>query len=62
MSALTHGPSLDGNDPISRHVSMLYYLLGMPSGHWCSWDDYSNIGVSSDAKPCTLGGDCMWES
>ena len=44
ISALTHRPSLDGNDALPRHIFKVYYLLGTPSGCEYSRDDYSHIG------------------
>ena len=61
IGALTHGPNLHGNDPLPKHVSTVYYLLGSPSGLWCIQDYYSHMGGSSDAKPWTSGDDCIWE-
>ena len=50
VGTLTHGPCLDGNDQLPRHISRVYYFVGMSCGRWCSRDDYSHIGESSDAK------------
>ena len=62
VGALTHGPGLDGNDPLPKHISRGYYFLGTSSGRWCSRDGSSHMGGSKDAKSWTLGGDCLWDS
>ena len=51
VGALTHKPSLDGNDPLLRHISRVYCCIGTSCGRWCSQDDYSHMVGSSDAKP-----------
>ena len=61
VGALSHGSDLDGNDLLPRHVSSVYYLLGTFYEWWCSQNDYSYIGGSSDAKPWYLGGNYIWE-
>ena len=32
VGALTHGPGLDGNDPLPRRISRVYYLIGTSCG------------------------------
>ena len=61
VGALSYGSGLDGNDPLPRHISRVYYFVGTSCGRWCSRDDYSHMGGSSDAKPWTLGGECLWD-
>ena len=61
VGALTHWPGLDGNDPLPRHISRVYFFVGTSCGRWCSRDDYSHMVGNSDAKPWTLGGACLWD-
>ena len=49
VSALSHGPGLDGNDPLPRHVHREYYIRnGRPS--LVLGDDHSLMGGSDDMK------------
>ena len=38
VGALSHGPGLDGNDPLPRHVSrvIIIFIVGMADLVWCS--------------------------
>ena len=59
IGALTHGPSLDGNDLLLRHVSRVYYdrndraslVLG---------DDHSHMGRSDDIKLGVVIKEILW--
>ena len=50
IGALSHGPGMDGNDPLPRHISrgVLYLGNGRPS--LVLGDDHSHMGGSDDMK------------
>ena len=49
VSALSHGSGLEGNDPLPRHTSRVYYIRnGRPS--LVRVDDHSHMGGSHDIK------------
>ena len=59
VGALTHGPSLDGNDPLARHVSTIHYdrngrpILVLRNNH-------PHIGGNDDMKPGVLIEEIVW--
>ena len=52
VGALSHGPGMDGNDPLSRHISRVIIIFifrnGRPS--LVLGDDHSLMGGSDDMK------------
>ena len=49
VGALSHGSSLEGNDPLPRHTSRVYYIWnGRPS--LVLGDDHSHMGGNDDMK------------
>ena len=49
VGALSHGSGLEGNDPLLKHTSRVYYVRnGRPS--LMLGDDHSHIGGSDDMK------------
>ena len=38
VGALSHGPGMDGNDPLPRHIArvIIIFILGMADLVWCS--------------------------
>ena len=49
VGALSHGSGLEGNDPLPRHTSRVYYIgNGRPS--LVLGDDHSHMGGSDDMK------------
>ena len=49
VGAFSHGSGLDGNDPLSRHISREHYIRnGKPS--LVLGDDHSHMGGSDDMK------------
>ena len=57
VGALSHGPGLDGNDPLPRHTSRVVYYLGNGRLSLVLGDDHSLMGGSDDMKSgvCTSG-------
>ena len=50
IGALSHGPSLDGNNPLPRHTSRVVYYLGNGRLSLVLGDDHSHMGGSDDMK------------
>ena len=49
VGALSHGSGLEGNDPLLKHTSRVYYIRnGRPS--LVLGDDHSHMGGSDDMK------------
>ena len=49
IGALSHGSSLEGNDPLLKHTSRVYYIRnGRPS--LVLRDDHSHLGGSDNMK------------
>ena len=50
VGALSHGPGLDGNDPLPRHASRVVLYLGNGRLSLVLGDDHSHMGGSDDMK------------
>ena len=59
VGALTHGPGLDGNDPLPRHVSRdIFIRNGRPC--FVLGDDHSHMGGSDDMKSGVMTVEIVW--
>ena len=60
VGALSHGPGLDGNDPLPRHTSRVVLYLGNGRPSLVLGDDHSHTGGSDDMKSgFCYSGDCV---
>ena len=50
VGALSHGPGMDGNDPLPRHASRVVLYLGNGRLSLVLGDDHSHMGGSDDMK------------
>ena len=59
VGALSHGPGMDGNDPLLRHISRVNIIRnGRPS--LVLGDDHSHMGGSDDMKSGVVIVEIVW--
>ena len=60
VGALSHGPGLDGNDPLPRHTSTVVLYLGNGRPSLALGDGHSHMGGSDDMKSGVVKVEIMY--